>query len=906
MSLEDFFDTTDEDDSQKVKKSKKVFPMKDNTSVSEKTVKQNKTVNEFKWVEHQLGVDIENIFLLDVIYEPRKNLAQCIFYHEPTRSLYRWNDNTGHKPYLLTDISKDTLETYEELLNSNEFDSMEEIVKTDLLSGRDKTYTRVYGKTPLSIGGSNQALRNIINPSYEADIRYHLNYISDVGLTPGTYYSVKDGKLIPDKYIIEKNISDELKKSFAGEHPIRLAMLDDYMPLLFQSFPDFLRCAFDIEVGSEKSKMPNVNNPIYDIISIAMVDTDDRKICWVLNRDEVDQKFQRDDVDIRLFDLEIELLTDLFYVIDQYPIVLSFNGDNFDCPYLVNRALRLGIDKPDIPITIRRNNSPFSNSIHIDIHQFYRQASIRLYAFSGKYESASLDALSKSLLGGGKLEHSDVWINEMDLETLVKYNVIDAELTLELTQFDNDIAINLMIILMRISKMPIFDFSRSAVSRWLHMWLVFEHRKRNCIIPRKSDIMMIKGGGMSDAIIDGKKFQGAIVLDPHPGIWWNVHVLDFASLYPSIIKTKNLSYETIRCQHDECKSNLVPGLNHWICDKQEGMFSILLGFIRDTRVKWFKPKSGKRNPDEKDRRINHIIQASLKVLINAGYGVVGSEAFDFYCLPVAESTTAFARDAIIATRDYIENEMKVKVIYGDTDSVFILDPSPEQIKDVMAWGDENIGIELGTDYEFRYAVFSNRKKNYFGITKDGNAIVKGLMAKKSNTPQIIRDTFTKMLTLLKEVKTKDELEVAKIKINTVLSDMVNRLETGNFSIDDISIRTTLSRKIKEYTTWTLAVQVAAQLVNAKVRKINQFAVGDRIEFIKANKAVPVIIPEGFAFEVGEQRNASVIPVELIDDKTRLSGKIIIDMAESTFSQILQSIGIDWGRIMGKTSLDDFF
>ncbi|MCY3411286.1 MAG: DNA-directed DNA polymerase I [Candidatus Heimdallarchaeota archaeon] len=908
MSWSDFFDEEETIVEQKPKEKKPVIQAEVKEEHKPKTPALVEKVpkKEIQQESFEVGQDIEDIFLLDVIYEPKTNGAQCIFYHEPSQSLYRWNDTTNHEPYLLTDLPKSVLEVYEPLIKSQEFDRIEEVQRMDLLLGKTKTYSQVFGKTPLSIGGSNRSMRNIIDPSYEADIRYHLNFISDRAITPGTYYSVKNGDLIPKNHRMNSEMRKEMELAFKGEEKKRFEMLDFYMPLLFQPIPDILRASFDIEVGSEKNKMPNVSNPLYEIISIALADNEGRKICWLLNRDEVNQDVKVD-FDLRRFDNELELIDDFLVTINNYPVVLSFNGDNFDCPYLVNRAMKLGMEEDDIPIKLRRTESTFSYSIHLDLHQFFRQASIRLYAFSGKYESASLDNLSTTLLGMGKLEHPDVWINEMDAETLIKYNILDAELTLKLSQFDDNIALNLMIILMRISKMPIYDFSRSAVSRWLHMWLVFEHRQRGYIIPRKSDIIDIKGGGTSDAIIDGKKFQGAIVLDPKPGIWWNVHVLDFASLYPSIIKTKNLSYETIRCEHSECRSNVVPGLNHWICTKQPGMFSILLGFIRDTRVKWFKPRASKKNPDIKDRRINNIIQSSLKVLINAGYGVVGSEAFDFYCLPVAESTTAFARDAIMATRNYIQNTLHIDVLYGDTDSVFIYNPSKEAILNVMEWGDKHIGIELGTDYEFRYVVFSDRKKNYFGITKDNVAIVKGLMAKKSNTPTIIRKTFSDILELLKTVMDKKDLEDAKYKINNRLKDLIFRLKNGQFEIEDISIRLTLSRKLSDYTTWTHTVQAAVQLINQDPNlSANDFAIGDRLEFVKLDKPIQVMIPEGFSFNVGEIKYSSIIPVDNINSDTRLSGQPAIEIAESTFSQIIQSLGLSWDRIMGKTSLEDFF
>ena len=78
-----------------------------------------------------------------------------------------------------------------------------------------------------------------------------------------------------------------------------------------------------------------------------------------------------------------------------------------------------------------------------------------------------------------------------------------------------------------------------------------------------------RAGRSSEAIIKGKKYKGGLVIEPKPGIYFGVSVLDFASLYPSIIKVHNLSYETVNCIHEECRSNRVPDTDHWICTKEK-------------------------------------------------------------------------------------------------------------------------------------------------------------------------------------------------------------------------------------------------------------------------------------------------------------------------------------------------
>lgn len=912
MGLEDFFEITpikDEDVKVELENEEGIDLKEDNVLVEEKPDDSTKPIEGiFVPKEFELGQDIEDIFLMDVIYEPNTSKAQCIFYHEPSKSIYKWNDNTGHLPYLLTYMTEESLNEVSQIVKSDEFVKMEKVKRFDLLNEKEIELTKVYGTNPLAIGGRPSSFREFTGgPTFEADIRYHFNYVTEKKITPGTYYKVINGDLHPSSSGIDPDVEKELTVAFHGQEEEQLQMLNEYMPLLFQKIPDVLRCAFDIEVGSSIGVMPNPNKPMEEIISIALADTDGRKICWVLNRVEVNQEFENTNgINLRRFDNERELLMDFFHIVDSYPIAISFNGDNFDAPYLYNRALKLGVDKKDIPFKIKRNDIAFSNSIHLDLYRFFRQAAIRIYAFGAKYDNTSLNELSESLLGESKFDHPDVWINEMDLATLVKYNVQDAELTLKLTQFDDNVVLNLMFILMRICKMPLFDFSRIAVSGWLQLWIIYEHRKRNYLVPRKQDILSAKGeNATSTAMIDGKKFQGAIVLDPKPGVWWDVRVLDFASLYPSIIKTRNLSYETIRCNHEECKSNIVPEVNHWACTLKLGLFSIVLGFIRDTRVNWFKPRADDLRLDEKERRISQVIQSSLKVLINAGYGVFGSTAFDFYCPPVAESTTAYARDAIKLTQEYSETVLNVRVLYGDTDSVFLHQIDEEQTAQLLEWGKENIGVELGTDYIFRYVVFSDRKKNYFGVTTNNKTIVKGLMGKKKNTPKIIRDNFSGALEILKQVYDEDGLEEAKEKVFILLQQMVNKIESGNFTIDEASVRLTVSRKVKEYGTWTQTVQVIAQLIDKGIIKPGEIDIGDQVEFVKVKNPIRVFLQTdyGLSFPPGE-KESTVIPVQLITEGDAIDSKPLIDAAESTFSQFLSSIGMSWDRVMGIQALDD--
>ncbi|GAH66394.1 unnamed protein product, partial [marine sediment metagenome] len=248
---------------------------------------------------------------------------------------------------------------------------------------------------------------------------------------------------------------------------------------------------------------------------------------------------------------------------------------------------------------------------------------------------------------------------------------------------------DLITILLRMTKMPLHDLIRHQISAWIKNIFYFEHREKNYLIPKRSEISDLKKGGRSQSIIEGKGFQGAIVIDPVPGAHYNVVVLDFASLYPSIIKEYNLSYETVQCPHETCKENFIKGISYHVCNKRIGIFSYVTGFFRDVRVKYFKPKSSDKLIPQKQRNIFQVLQQALKVFINGSYGVFGSPNFPLFCLPVAESTTGIGRYSIQSAVKKAES-LGIQVLYGDTDSIFLKSPTNSQLNEISNWSKDEL------------------------------------------------------------------------------------------------------------------------------------------------------------------------------------------------------------------------
>jgi len=876
--------------------------------------------------------DLERGLLLDVDYDGGLNKAYCKFYDLDTDEIKIWVDTTDHEPYCLSKEPVSILEQLNytdktgkknKLVDYEGFKKFEEIKRFELLTDKEIPMTKIYGKTPIDIGGSGLNIKNILaeneKKAWEADIRYHLNYVLDRQLIPGLIYRINSGKLekIDFKESSEETIklTSELRTLFKDEKPEMQEFSEKFIDIFLTPIPDVKRLALDIEVkvGEHDYRIPDARLANKEIISISFVASDGLKLVYILERegftfDKLHEDFPND-AKLYFFKSEKELLTESFRIMWDYPVIITFNGDNFDLNYMFHRAEKLKIDKDLNPIHVKRGfgimakaECDLRKGIHLDVFNFFFNRSISGYAFGGSYQSASLNAISEALLGEKKYEHEED-IHDMEIDILSWYNLKDSILTLELTRFNNSLVWNLIILLCRITKLPIHDMIRRQISTWIQNIFYFEHRRKNFLIPRKSEISEAKKGGeLMSKFFDGK-FQGAYVIQPVPGIHYDVVVMDFASLYPSIIKEFNLSYETVLCPHKDDEDNLIKGTPYHICTHKMGIFAYVVGFFRDTRVKYFKPKSSNKNITQKQRSYNHTIQQALKVFINASYGVFGSQNFPLFCLPVAESTTGIGQYSIKQTIKKAE-ELGVKVLYGDTDSVFLLNPSNSQMKEISDWSKKELDLDLEAEKTYQFLALSKRKKNYVGIYKDTKYVdIKGLVVKKKNTPDFIKKAFSQLIEILKEITNDEEFSLARKKIIEIVKSNLNKIgQPDTFTLEDYAINIGLQKNLKNY----------IKVIPQHVRAANAFI---RTEISKAQannasnaeiSAIKKTYQKGDAVKFIKSKGplrAKVIEMAKLQD---IDTKKYKELLTSALEQVLDALDISFEEIKGIKKMDAFF
>ncbi|MCR8453871.1 MAG: DNA-directed DNA polymerase I [Crenarchaeota archaeon] len=800
----------------------------------------------------------EMALLLGLDYNPDINKVVAKFYDLITEEIFTVVDNSGHHPYMLTDMPKEEIMKLAASHGLKEsIIDIVEVEKHHPILDKPVKLNKIIVKTPQDVGGGvgRRGLRSIIGEehSWEAHIKYYLCYLYDnKDLWPSAIHSVNQSaiKVKVDSTKLPSEIFEVIEKRFSD-------LVSKYVPILMQEIPTVRFIALDLEVEAPPNKLPDFRTPKDRVLSVSLVwhekETNDfngevhllgiSKKGSELTLEDIEVEETTDGVikgfininqkKIRAYVYKSEklMIAEVFKRLWTVPILVTFNGDNFDLNYLYARAEQLGIESKLIPFTVKRTVeltiAELKRGVHIDLYKFFSNGAIKTYVFKDVYETVSLDELSRVLLGERKL-YLAVDFEKMTLGEIAKYNWWDAYLTARLFTFSDWLPWRIMLILSRITRYPIRDLSRRGVSSWISNWFYSEIRERNWLIPNEKDLESKKElaniAPRPSPVTKGKKYRGAIVFRPKAGVWFNVYVLDFASIYPTIIKVHNISFETVLCPHKDCRTNKISDLNYWICTKKEGLASALVGFIRDLRVNYYK-KIARREKDPALKTLYSAIESALKVLINASYGVFGAENFSLYFLPVAESITAIGRQKILAVAEKAK-ELHLDVIYGDTDSIFIHNPSDDLINKLIDWVSRELKVDLEVDKQYVFVAFSSRKKNYFGLLTDKNIDIKGLLGKKRNTPEFLKNEFANVLELLRTVRTQEDMDRVKERIGEHIISIYRKLMNGDYNLEDLAFRVMVSKPIEKYTKTTPEHVKAAR----KLRR--QVFPGEIISYVK--------------------------------------------------------------------------
>jgi DNA polymerase-2 len=416
--------------------------------------------------------------------------------------------------------------------------------------------------------------------------------------------------------------------------------------------------------------------------------------------------------------------------------IIGWNVVQFDLRILHEHARRLGV-----PLKIGRGGEEMQWREHGSRNHYFASAAGRLIidgieslrSATWSFPSFSLENVAQTLLGEGKAIDNPYQrmdeINRMfaeDKPALAKYNLKDCELVTRI--FAKTELLTFLLERASVTGLPA-DRSGGSVAAFTHLYMPLMHRQ-GFVAPNL-------GTNPPQAS------PGGFVMDSQPGLYESVLVLDYKSLYPSIIRTFLID-----------PVGLIEGLQH--PDDADSV----PGFrgARFSRTRHCLPSIVSRVAQGREtakREHNAPLSQALKIIMNAFYGVLGSSGCRFFDTRLASSITLRGHEIMLRTRKLIE-EQGHAVIYGDTDSTFVWLRRPHGQEEVAAIGQalvkhvndwwrahvrDEYGLEsaLELQFEIHYKRFlmptirgaeEGSKKRYAGLVTraDGNdeMVYKGL------------------------------------------------------------------------------------------------------------------------------------------------------------------------------------
>ncbi len=383
-----------------------------------------------------------------------------------------------------------------------------------------------------------------------------------------------------------------------------------------------------------------------------------------------------------------------------------------------------------------------------------------------KPKQETLNAVSMLVLGEQKLDvdpkHMDEeWIHNRD--KVIEYCIQDANLALRILLHVETVRKGLD--LAAVSKLPVEDVLVSGTSTLADSLLIRMADRSGIGVPMNGR-RLPRG---EDQI------EGGYVHDIKPGLYHWVCVLDFKSMYPSLIISNNICFTTLSNDGEIVAPS---GARYMSPERKKGLLPTILSGLMSQRDAIKKKMKATEDPVE--HAYLDGLQAAVKIIMNTFYGVFASSFYRFTDKNIGASITAFARSNIKSIIDCLEGD-GIPVIYGDTDSVFV--PSPyHDLENTVRFGTEQAErfSQGAKTLEFEKIVepfFSHgMKKRYVGRViwpeKQEDLLVRGYEIRRSDSFDLQSRILTELFEKILDEKKDEALALVKEAVRNTLHGKV--------------------------------------------------------------------------------------------------------------------------------------
>jgi DNA polymerase elongation subunit (family B) len=315
--------------------------------------------------------------------------------------------------------------------------------------------------------------------------------------------------------------------------------------------------------------------------------------------------------------------------------------------------------------------------------------------------------------------------------------------------------------------------------------------------------------------------RGGFIFEPKLGFHMDVVEVDFTSMFPMLMLTRNISAETVLCKCCPNSSLRVPELGYNICEKRRGIVPKTLSLLLKKRLKY----KGliKEVEDEDLRRIYNRRQAALKWVLVTCFGYLGYRNARFGRVDAHIAVCAFARDSLLKTVRLAEQH-GFEVVHGIVDSLWLKKPnvSPREVVEFCREASSTIGVPLGVEGKYRWIVFLPSKvlkgvpvlNRYYGVFENGEIKLRGVEARRGDTPLFIVKAQMEMIRKLAGATSLKRFREKIPEAIHVLGEYAEKLAEGRVDVPELLVAKRLSKSPFRYDHDVFQAITAKQLKRA--------------------------------------------------------------------------------------------
>ncbi len=720
-------------------------------------------------------------------------------------------------------VSGDEEKIVDFLKNNEDVVKIEKVKRKRAIGYTTKTMNvlKVTLRSPKQVRRFREELENkpFVTSVYEADILFRYRFMIDHEIG-GMRWMEVDGKPAPTSVVKCKAISLERLKP---------AEREDNAPLKIMSL--------DIECLPEDTEKPLTEDDKIIMISLAFSPPYKGSESITL----VAKHFRNKQKDVITVSSEKELLEKFLEIIDSYDpdIITGYNVQSFDLPHILARLkknkLRATFGRCAFkPVTARKVNENYECTVPgrvvVDPYLILKRDPWM------RFKRYDLNTVAKELLNEEKIDIKyrdmpEYWNgDESKLQKFIEYVKKDAVLALRLVIEKR--MLDKFFELSKISGLLLQDVF-GGQSKRVENRILYEFKRRGILMPCKPNE---KEAARRKKEREEHGLKGAIVLEPKKGLHTEgcTIVLDFASLYPNLIRTYNISPDTLITDEEAERVIEAPNGARFVDSKiYRGVLPAVLDDLIEKRLRI--KKLAKQATGEKKHLLT-AMQLALKDMANSMYGYTGYLLARLYVLDVANAITAFGRENLKLTRRMIEEKYGYKVIYADTDSVFLetkitsFDEAKRVGEEICKYVSEKLPGTLELDFDKIFRTFLIlTKKRYAGwcfSLENGQwkdeIVTKGIETVRRDWCEIVSETQQKVLELL--------LKKGDVKGATrYVREVIEKIKRNEIPLEKLTIIKSITKSLDSYDGVLPHIELAKKL--AKREPSNAPKVGDRIGFV---------------------------------------------------------------------------